>query len=436
MKNKLKDSIIIGMALFAMFFGAGNLIFPPQIGMAAGKGFGLATIGFFITGIGLPLLGILAAVKGGEALKNFQSKVGKAIIIPFSVMVALTLGLVAIPRTGATTHEMGALMFFDDASPLVTSFVFFAITIAMAIKPTGIVDRIGKFLTPVLVMLLGIIIVKGLVDPIGQPAISYEGNQFALGFLGGYQTMDALGALIFGGIVLNTFKEKGYRNEKDQFKMAIISGGVAALGLALVYGGLLYLGATLNGQVANDVARTSLTMIIASMLLGQTGTWLLGLAVSFACLTTSIGLVATISDYFDDLTGGKIPYKVSVVLLSLVSAGISVLGVEGIVSVAGPILVTLYPIAILLILFILVDPYIASPKTYKITIAATLSISSLQGIDEAGLFHPAVSRALSHLPLSEEGFPWLVPAGLAFLIAWTLRMAYKRVTSRRNHKYA
>ncbi len=435
MKNKMKDSIIIGLALFAMFFGAGNLIFPPQIGIEAGSDWKIAAIGFFMTGIGLPLLGIFAAVIGGEGLKKFQPKVGKGVIIAFSVVVALTLGFVAIPRTGATTYEMGFNMFFEDFSPVLASLIFFGITIALAIKPTGIVDRIGKYLTPVLVLMLGTIIVKGIVTPVGAADVALVEGSFSTGFLGGYQTMDALGAIIFGGIVLNAFREKGYNKEKDQIKMAIIAGGIAALGLALVYGGLMYLGSTATGVVSDDVSKTSLTIIISSLLLGRTGTWMLGIGVSFACLTTSVGLVATIGQYFADITNNKIKYEVSVIIMCVASAFIAVLGVDGIMTVAGPILVVVYPIAILLILFILFDRYISKPIVYKVTLATTFSISLLQGVREAGFLGGMIDKTLSSMPLSNYGFPWLIPGSVAFVSTYCLVSLY-RLYSRRGLYHA
>lgn len=422
MKRKLTDSVIIGLALFAMFFGAGNLIFPPQIGIEAGSGWGTAAVGFFVTGIGLPLLGLVAAVKGGEALKNFQPKLGKTVIMAFSITVALTLSLVAIPRTGATTHEMGFSLFLPEMPAILSSILFFSVTLALAIKPTGIIDRIGKFLTPVLVLMLGTIIVKGILDPISTPTAVATGNNFATGFFGGYQTMDALGALIFGGIVLNTYREKGYTNIKDQMKMTAVAGSIAALGLALVYGGLMYLGSTTVGVVSPDVPKTSLTIIISSLLLGQTGTWMLGLGVSFACLTTSVGLVATIADYFSDITAGKIRYEATVVLLCVVSAFVAVLGVDGIVRVAGPVLVAIYPIAICLILFILIDRWVARPLVYRITMATTFSFSLLQGLAEAGIFKASIHNALSQIPLNEAGFPWVLPALIAFVLSYGITL--------------
>lgn len=420
MSKKNKDSLIIGLALFAMFFGAGNLIFPPEIGFLAAGNWKLAALGFTVTGIGLPLLGIFASVKGGEALKRFQPRVGKIAIIAFQIAIVLTLGFVAIPRTGATTHEMGFNMFFEDFNPVLSSIIFFGITIALAFKPTGIVDRIGKFLTPILVLMLGTIIIKGIIDPIGvaEPIISQ--STFSQGFLGGYQTMDALGALVFGGIMLNAFKEKGYTSMKDQMSITLRSGLVALVGLGLVYGGLMYLGSGASSVISSDISKTDLTIMISSLLLGRTGTWMLGIGVSFACLTTSVGLVATIADFFSDITKGKIPYKFSVIAFSLTSGLVAINGVDQIVAFAIPILVVLYPVAIMVMLFIVFGDVIKHNFVLKSTLIITLVVSVFQGLEAAGLLGGVYISSLESLPLYELGFPWIIPTALTLLMTYGL----------------
>jgi len=420
MSKKNKDSIIIGMALFAMFFGAGNLIFPPQIGFIAEGNWKIAAIGFMMTGIGLPLVGIFASVKGGEALKRFQPRIGKTAIIVFQIAVVLTLGFVAIPRTGATTHEMGFNQFFVGFSPILSSIIFFSITIALAYNPTGIVDRIGKFLTPVLVLILGVIIVKGIIDPIGvsQPVIG--ASSFSQGFLGGYQTMDALGALVFGGIMINTFKEKGYHTLKEQMSITLRAGLIALCSLGIVYGGLMYLGSGAATVVSSEVSKTDLTIMISSLLLGRLGTWMLGVCVSFACLTTSVGLVATIADFFSDITKGKIPYKFSVIGFSVTSAIIAVNGVDQIVAFAIPMLVLLYPVAIMIMLFILAGEFIKHDFVLKLTLLVTIIVSSLQGLEAANMISGGLKAYLEMLPLYDMGFPFVVPTSITFISSYLL----------------
>lgn len=416
MKRKNKDALIIGLALFAMFFGAGNLIFPPQIGLLTGDKWYVAASGFLVTGIGLPLLGIFAAVKGGEALKHFQPRIGKKILISYQVIAALTLGFVAIPRTGATTHEMGFSFIVEGISPYMTAFIFFGLTIVLAIKPTGIVDRIGKFLTPVLVLMLGTIIFKGIIDPVDIATASTLKNNFNEGFMGGYQTMDALGALIFGGIILNSFREKGYLSQSEQLKMTAKAGIIALVGLALVYGGLMYLGSTVSGVISPETGKTMLTIMISSMLLGNVGTYMLGIGVSLACLTTSVGLVATISDFFSDITEKKLPYSVNVVVLTLASGFISIIGVDAIVEVASPILTVLYPIAIMLMIFIMIDKFIYKTYVFRMTLSVTFIIALIQGMEVVGIMGHIPTKLIQLIPLGELGFPWVIPTFVMFII--------------------
>lgn len=422
MTKQYRDSIVIGLALFAMFFGAGNLIFPPSIGINAGNQWLSSMIGFFITGIGLPLLGILASVKGGEALRNYSHRIGKNVLSFFIISIVTTIGLVAIPRTAATTFEMGIQPLFPSFSPVISSILFFGVTLILAIKPTGIVDRIGKVLTPILVGMLSIIIIKGIINPIGDPISLGSIKSFTNGFVGGYQTMDALGAIIFGGIVINSLKEKGYNTTKDQFKMTIKAGLIASLGLAIVYGGLLFLGATSSSIFSLEIPRTELTINIASGILGNVGTIILGIAVSSACLTTSIGLVATIADFMSDISKGKLNYKFNVIVISIISGLIANLGVDTIVTLATPILVTLYPVAIVLIITSLLEKYIKYDVIYRGSIIGALVISLIEGLGSMGIEISYLKDTLNKLPLNEFGLAWITPAILGGIIALIIGM--------------
>jgi LIVCS family branched-chain amino acid:cation transporter len=416
MSKQNKDALIIGLALFAMFFGAGNLIFPPQIGLRTGTNWYLAAGGFLMTGIGLPLFGIFASIKGGEALERFQPRIGKKALIIFQIFVALTIGFAAVPRTGATTHEIGFSLLIPGISPFVTAIIFFGLTLVLAIKPTGIMDRIGKFLTPVLVTILAIIIIKGIVDPLTGTAPSTITNEFGEGFMGGYQTMDALGALIFGGIMLNTFREKGYNTPKEQMRMTTKAGLIALIGLGVVYSGLMFLGSTVAADAPADISRTSLTVLISNMLLGQTGTYMLGVGVSFACLTTSVGLIATIAEFFKDFSKGKVPYKFVVIVMTIACAMVSIIGVDGIVQVAGPILTVLYPVAIMINIFIFTSQWIESNLVIRLTLGVTFMVAIVQGLEAGGILGELPTQIIQVIPLGSAGFPWIVPTVITFII--------------------
>ncbi|MBS4538422.1 branched-chain amino acid transport system II carrier protein [Clostridium sp. D2Q-11] len=412
------DSIILGLALFAMFFGAGNLIFPPSIGINAGDNWFSAMIGFFLTGIGMPLLGILAISKAGGTLENFAGKVSPRFDKIYGVIAVVVLGpLLGVPRTGATTYEMGISPIFESISPIVVSIVFFSLTLFLVIKPSGIIDRIGKILTPILLIMLAIIIYKGITAPIGAPLNTGMVSPFSKGFTEGYQTMDVIVSTIIGGIIVKSLIEKGYKDKKTQFKITLRAGLISATGLAIVYGGLLYLGATGSSVFSADMAKTSLTVAIVGSILGEIGKVVLGVCVTAACLTTSVGITATVGDLFSEISGGKLSYKLVVTLSTILSAIIANVGVESIVAFAAPLLAVIYPVAIILVILNLFDGVIPNKKAYTGAVYGTLMVSVLDGIKALGVESPIVNSIMGVLPLADKGFGWIVPAIIGILIA-------------------
>lgn len=417
MRKKSKDSIIIGLALFAMFFGAGNLIFPPSIGFASASQWPLSMLGFFLTGIGMPLLGILAVTISGGSLKTLTSKVNNKFYMIFGSLVILLIGpMIAIPRTGATAFEMGILPNFSFINSYVSAFLFFGVTLLLTIKPTGIIDRIGKFLTPVLLTMLSIIIIKGIMNPIGQPAVSTLETAFSFGFTQGYQTMDLLGAIVFGALITTAVREKGYNQRKDSFHVTAKAALIAAFGLLTIYGGLLYLGAT-GSNLLVEQTKAQLIIDIVYRILGISGQAILGLGVYAACLTTSVGLTATVGNFFSELTNHKLSYRLIVILTTIISAVASTTGVETIVSFASPILVVIYPMAIVLVVLNVFDNFIAYQSIYKGALFGTFSISFFDGLKAAGVQMPStVNSFIESLPLFSIGFGWLLPAVIGSII--------------------
>jgi len=417
MKNqKRKDILIVGAALFAMFFGAGNLIFPPAIGLEVGGNWIFAMIGFFMTGIGMPLLGMIAISKVDGDIEKFGQNVSKKFAITFGVIIVLVLGpLMGIPRTGATTFEMGINPLFPEIPSVVATFIYFGITLIMVLKPSTIVDKIGKILTPILLILLSLIIYKGISNPMGVPVESLN-NAFSIGFAGGYQTMDVFVAILLGGIIMQTLSHKGYKDKKERMKMIPKAGMIAALGLAVVYGGLLFLGSRANGILNPDIARTELMVEVVRFILGQVGTLFLGICVMFACLTTSIGLTAVVGEFFEHITKGKIKYKIAVVSSCILSFVISNVGVDMIVRVAGPILTVVYPVAIVLSILNIGDKYIETKTSYRGAVIFTMIISFIEGLYQLGIKLPYLYNLSNQLPFAESGFGWIIPAMVGFML--------------------
>ena len=409
--NKKKDVLVLGAALFSMFFGAGNLIFPPYLGMVAGYKWVLAIIGFLLTGVGLPFLGIVASSKAGGDVDKLGRKVSPAFAKFLGITIVIAIGpLLAIPRTGATAFEMGIQPIFPNISPIVSAIIYFAICLFFVIKPNDVMDKIGKILTPGLFLLLTVLIVKGIVDPIGSPVESTLDSSFPYGFLEGYQTMDALAAILFGGVISASLASYGYTDEKEKMSMTIKAGMIAILGLAFVYGGLGYLGATSGSLYTVDIDRTKLIMNISNDVLNSFGKYGLGLAVMLACLTTSVGLTATVGQYFNQISNGKLKYEMIVIVTCIFSAAMSVGGVEKIISLAAPILSFMYPIVIVLILMtVFLSKYIKNENVYKFAIYAALIVSAIESLT---LFigNNQLVNIINKLPLSSSGFAWLIPA--------------------------
>ncbi|MBK5241778.1 branched-chain amino acid transport system II carrier protein [Clostridium sp.] len=415
MKNSTKHSIIIGFALFAMFFGAGNLIFPPLLGKAAGSAFFLSIIGFLITGVGLPLAGVIACAKINGTYDKMANRVGKKFAIITGIALILVIGpLFAIPRTAATTFELGIHPIFPSVSQNIVVIFYFAITLAFALNPSSIIDNIGKILTPTLLLMLAIIIFKGIIDPIG-PIIntSYSGG-LSKALIEGYQTMDAMASVIFAGIIISSIRSKGYENASDIMKITIKSALVSVAGLTFVYGGLMYLGTQTSTLFPADIARTKLVTEIIKLDLGSIGAVILGLCVALACLTTSIGLLASGAEFFAKLSKNKISYKTAAVIMAVVSGLIATKNVDSIIALAGPVLQILYPIVIVLIVITLLGDKVKSNVVVAITTYTALIVSILDTIN--GIYPNSIGF-LKSIPLASVGFSWLIPTLLAFIIS-------------------
>lgn len=401
------DIIIIGFALFSMFFGAGNLIFPPYIGVTSGSNWLLSFLGFIIADVGIILLSVNAIARTGS-FQDVVGKAGKRFGLTLEVIMMLCLGpILVVPRTGATTFEMSILPLNNSFNPIIFSILFFTLVFILTIKPSKVMDIIGKFLTPILLAALAILIIKGILSPIGElnNNISSD-NLFMRGVTQGYQTMDALGLGGVTALIMSSFLSKGYKNKKENISLTIKASLIAGIGLTLVYGGLAYLGATVSTMYDASISQTELLVNITNLLLGNTGTILLSIVVAFACLTTSIGLTSVTAKYFEDVTNKKLKYEYIVTFICVFSAIVSNFGVDKIIAIAAPILTVLYPVSIVLVLMSLFGKIFKRDSAFKGAAYATLLISLLTVLNNLGINIPFVKN----LPFTNIGFNWVVPA--------------------------
>ncbi|MDE5977037.1 MAG: branched-chain amino acid transport system II carrier protein [Turicibacter sp.] len=419
-KSFCKDSMVIGFALFAMFFGASNLLFPPFLGNTTGDQWLPALIGFLLTGVGLPLLGILACSRIEGSFEKMASRVGPRFAKIASAILILAIGpLIAIPRTASTTHEVGILTLFPQVPTGMTVCLFFAVCLFFVLKPTSIVDAIGKVLTPVLLVVLIAIIAKGIFVPIGEVAPVEVTQVFTSSFKEGYQTMDAVAAIIFATIIINSVKSKGYTDQKSASKVIIQSGIVAVTGLAIIYGGLMYLGAQTSSLTHETFSRSQLLMYVTKSVFGSLGAVFLSLIAILACLTTAIALLTASASFFTKLFNGRVSYAINAIILTIISLLMATNDVDSIVALAGPALDVIYPVVIVLIVLTLMGNLVKSDHVVAWTVYITLAISLLTTL--ASLFDVSgMISCLSYLPFYASGLGWLIPAIMTFVITMIL----------------
>ena len=415
-RKKITDIIICGFALFAIFFGAGNLIFPPYLGVISGNNWGIANIAFLLSDPLLPILGVIVtALLGGQAT-DLGKRVSKHFSIIIGAISIILIGpLFAVPRTGATTHEIFVQSFVPTAPQWITSLIFFGLTLYIAIHSHTVIDAIGKYLTPILLIILLLVFIAAVVQPNTGFQTTTSAGLFSQSFKEGYQTMDALGAALMAGVVISDLTRRGYTEKKEQHQMMFGVGIVSFILLALVYSSLTYAGATVSTVYVSTVQRPALLIGLIEQLLGSFGKVAMGIAVSFACLTTSVGLITTCGHYFSTLTNGKLEYKKIVVVSVVLSFLLSLLGVDALLQLAVPVLSAIYPMVIALIFLSIFDRYIVYNWTYTGAVVGAFFIGGIQAIHlfsqmQGGNFLAELSAWTNTLPLHQFGFEWLVPA--------------------------
>lgn len=426
MKQKVSfgKALVLGFALFAMFFGAGNLILPPALGTICGSNWFFGFLMYILVDAGLAVIALLAFVRAkGDFMSEAARQLTPKTAFVLTFLNTLCLGpLIAIPRTASTTFDIAIRPLLGDPAPWVSwvfGTVYFGLVAFLCIRPGKVVDIIGKLLSPIMLVALLILIAVGIAKPLGPivPAATLS-EALSGGLSAGYQTMDMLGALLLGVIALLSLRESGFTEEREQVKMVALGGFIAAIGLFVVYCGLAYLGATVSGDAVLKVLaikdRPALLIDITHYLVGPYGAFLLGLIVAAACLTTAIGLTSSCCQNFEEITGGKLPYKPTMFVIICMSYMLSNLGTEMILSIAAPILDVIFPIYIMLV-FLSFLPERIREETYAAPLGAgfAMIVAILTEID---MNLPAVDVYALRLPLAEFGLGWLIPAVAASMV--------------------
>ncbi|WP_010054425.1 branched-chain amino acid transport system II carrier protein [Carnobacterium maltaromaticum] len=441
----LSSYIFIGSMLFGLFFGAGNLIFPVHMGQEAGTNILPATLGFLVTGIGLPFLGVVAiGVSKSDGLFDLASRVHPIYGIFMTVALYMTIGpFFALPRTGTVSYEIGIAPYlprqYQTIGLLLFTVIFFAIALAFSMKPTKILIWVGKILNPLFLVFLAILIVTAFLKPMGvifEAAVhgNYVTEPFITGFTQGYNTMDALASLAFGIIVVQTIKGLGVRNPSNIAIDTIKSGIVSIILMAVIYGSLAYIGATSVGQFEVSENGGIALAQIAQHYFGSFGSVLLAIIVTVACLKTAIGLITACSETFCEMFPNSFSYRTYVILFTLLACGIANVGLTKIISLSIPVLMFLYPLAITLIFLALLSPLFKNRQVvYVTTTIFTIFVSIADGLNAL----PAGVKSISfidnilafysrYLPLFDIGMGWVFPAILGLIIGWIISLVKKQ----------
>lgn len=446
MKRKLSfnQTLLVGSLLFGLYFGAGNLIFPIELGQNSGTNLYKVVLGFIISGVGLPLLGVVAsAISKNDSLFEMGKTVSDKFAYFFTTALYLTIGpFFAIPRTSTVAFEVGiAPNISEDKIKLflfVFSLIFFLAVLAFALKPGKVMDNIGKILTPTFLILLSVLVIFAIIKPMGalaknQPTEIYQKNPLFTGILDGYNTMDALASLAFAIIIISSIRKLGVKDSNQIAKETLKSGVICLIAMSTVYISLSFMSSSSVNimKLGNNGGR--ILSNISFYYLGNFGKILLAAIVIVACLKTAIGLIIACSEIFIQMYPNTLSYKAYAVVFTLISFLIANLGLQKIISLSIPVLMYLYPLAIVLIFLSLAYPIIGKNKRiFSLTIlfTAIFSIFDLlkalpENISSTNSISKILDFAKNYLPAFELGFGWLIPAVFGIILGLLISIIKK-----------
>ena len=445
-KLTLRQKILVAGTLFGMFFGAGNLIFPVHLGQMAGQNALPAIIGFIITAVGIPILGVAAiGVTHSDGLQTLSGKVGKGYGIFFTCLLYLTIGpLFAIPRCATVSFTTGITPLLGADSPerlylLLFSAVFFAFVLFFSLRPGKITVWIGKIINPLFLFFFAVLMLAALLAPGAavsavEPVEAYRSDAFFPALIEGYGTMDAIAGLAFGIVVIDVIRRMGVDNDDAIAEDVLSSGLLTGALMALIYVVSIVVGAQSRGLFElSENGGIALTQI-AGHYLGGVGLFILAFTITFACLKTSIGLVTACAETFSKMTNGKISYRSWAILFTVFSFAVSNIGLSAIIEYSIPMLMLIYPPAIALILLAFLGKFFAHDRTvYIATMIGTWAaaifdcMKTLPAPVQAALHLDApIAFAAAHLPLFDKNLGWLLPAVIGFAAGMAIRASRRQ----------
>ena len=442
-KLTFQQRILVAGTLFGMFFGAGNLIFPVHLGQLAGRNVIAAMFGFIITAVGIPIFGVAAiGVTHSDGLQTLASKVSRGYGIFFTCLLYLTIGpLFAIPRCATVSFTTGVTPMLSDGSRewlalLIFSAVFFALVLFFALRPGKITLWIGKIINPIFLIFLAVLVIAALSHPGAaiadvEPTDAYKDGAFFASFIEGYGTMDAIAGLAFGIVVIDVIRRMGVTDDNVIARDVLSSGILTGLLMALIYVVTILMGTQSRGLFELSANGGIALTEIAGYYLKDIGQIILALTITFACLKTSIGLVTSCAETFVKMTNGKIPYSAWAVMFTLFSFAVSNVGLSTIIEYSVPMLMLIYPPAIVLILLAFIGKYFQHDRTVYIAVMigtwAAAVFDCMKTLPEflrnALHLNTPIALAAQYLPLFDKNLGWLLPASIGFVIGMIIHRA-------------
>ena len=440
-KNMLKDVLVTGFAMFAIFFGSGNLIFPPQVGLLSGEYVFWAIGGLAISAILFPMLAVAAVGNVGYGIQDMMKHVTSWWHYLYMGLGLLVVIFGTIPRCGGVAYETGFEGIFGALpvyARIIFLFLFFGISYYFAMNKSNVIDRIGKYLTPILLITLLAVILLAIFHPLGpaQGGTQTSGQEaFLSAFLTGYNTGDVGTGIICAGIFIVAFQQKGYTKKEEYRKMMFVIGFLL---LFIVYSGLAYLGAQGGNDYPADVDTTYLLTDLVRRLAGTGGSVVLSLAVIFACLTTAVGMIATTGQWVEEWTKGKVSYKLASLVITIAIFLVSSTGVSNVLTISGPIFTIIFPMSVVMMILGLFKKFVPNDGAWKgaVIVSAVMSLfDALNVAQSSGLIPIDVSGIMNviyMIPFAKQGFAWVVPTIIGFIVG---AVTYK-VTGRESVPYA
>ncbi|WP_034457910.1 branched-chain amino acid transporter carrier protein BrnQ [Buttiauxella noackiae] len=432
---KSRDILALGFMTFALFVGAGNIIFPPMVGLQAGEHVWIASLGFLVTAVGLPVLTIVAIARVGGGIDSLSSPIGRRAGVILATVCYLAVGpLFATPRTATVSFEVGIapLVGSSELALFIYSLVYFAIVMAISLYPGKLLDTVGHVLAPVKIVALLALSVGAILWPAGGISTATEAYQhaaFSNGFVNGYLTMDTLASLVFGIVIVNAARSRGVTESRLLTRYTIWAGLIAGVGLTLIYLALFRLGSDSATLVADQNANgAAILHAYVAHTFGGAGSFFLAALIFLACMVTAIGLTCACAEFFSQYL--PLSYRSLVFILGLFSMVVSNLGLSHLIQISIPVLTAIYPPCIALVVLSFTRPWWHNSTR---VIAPAMIISTFFGIID-GLKASAISSILpewtSRLPLSDQGLAWLIPTIIMVVIAivWD-RAAGRQVAS-------